>query len=134
MACQNHCSEFQITKFFQVVAVDKDIECTEVTTNVYDGYKFDLEGTASRFIKFQVRISIREILTSNYHMIQMYFNCWTLCQKANFSDKRKNLCLRMRLTGKNATRKLITKNINVQQSPGRAAGVVFPKSRPVLYQ
>ena len=55
VACQNHCSEFQITKFFQVIAVDKEMESTNVTTSVYDGYKFNLEGNTARFIKFQVR-------------------------------------------------------------------------------
>ena len=39
----------------------------------------------------------------------------------------------MRLTGKDIPRKLITKIINVQQCPGRAAGVVFPKVRPVVF-
>ena len=64
----------------------------------------------------------------------MYFNCWTLCQKSNFTNKKKNLCLRIRLTGKDVPRKLITKTINVQQAPGRAAGVVFSRARPVVFQ
>ena len=58
VACQNHCSEFHISKFFQVIAVEEGMDCTEVVTSVYDGYKFDLSGTTSQFVKFQVRIEV----------------------------------------------------------------------------
>ena len=57
VACQNHCSEFKVTKFFKVLALDEEITTEEVTTSVYDGYKFSLEKCSSRYIKFQVRNS-----------------------------------------------------------------------------
>ena len=53
----------------------------------------------------------------------MFFNCWTLCQKSGFSDKKQNMCLRTKLTGPGLDDLVITKTINVQQNPGRGAKV-----------
>ena len=64
----------------------------------------------------------------------MYFNCWTLCQKSSFSDKKQNMCLRMKLTGEGVEDFIVTKTINVQQNPGRGAKVVCPKPRAYPYQ
>ena len=61
--------------------------------------------------------------TLNCNYFKMYFNCWTLCQKSGFSDKKQNMCLRTKLTGPNVEDFVITKTINVQQNPGRGAKV-----------
>ena len=58
-----------------------------------------------------------------FFYFQMFFNCWTLCQKSGFSDKKQNMCLRTKLTGPGLEDLIITKTINVQQNPGRGAKV-----------
>ena len=73
-------------------------------------------------------------MTDVLHVFQMYFNCWTLCQKSSFSDKKQNMCLRMKLTGEGVEDFIVTKTINVQQNPGRGAKVVCPKPRAYPYQ
>ena len=42
-----------------MLALDEDIPAEEVTTSVYDGYKFSLEKVSTRYIKFQVVYSHR---------------------------------------------------------------------------
>ena len=42
-----------------MLAVDQDIEVDEVTTTVYDGYKFHLGKSSTQFVKFQVRIIVK---------------------------------------------------------------------------
>ena len=64
----------------------------------------------------------------------MYFNCWTLCQKSNFSDKKQNLCLRVKLTGLGLEDVNIMKFINVQQNPGRGAKAVSIKGRSTVFK
>ena len=67
-------------------------------------------------------------------LLQIYFNCWTLCQKANFSDKKKNLCLHAEIVDEGAEPYTIRKAINVQQNPGRGAKVVVSRPRLPLYR
>ena len=64
----------------------------------------------------------------------MYFNCWSLCQRVHFSDKKQNMCMRIRLTGTDVECVTIIKNINVQQNPGRGAKVVTPRAPVVPYR
>ena len=64
----------------------------------------------------------------------MFFNCWTLCHKSRFSDKKQNLCLHARISGTGVPDITVMKTINVQQNPGRGAKVVCPKLRGVSYQ
>ena len=64
----------------------------------------------------------------------MFFNCWTLCHKSQFSDKKQNLCFHARITGAGVPDVHIMKTINVQQNPGRGAKVVCPKMRGASFQ
>lgn len=115
--CENHRNEFSCKTFFNVFATNQKIPVEQVSTEQNDAFRFDLTNLDCDFINFQ-----------------MYFNCWTLCQKSGFSDKKQNMCLRTKLTGPNVDDFVITKTINVQQNPGRGAKVVHPKTRVYPYQ
>ena len=108
------------------------------TIDGQDAFKFCIQDCDDDFISFQVSMTNchRKLLLwiILYYYIQMYFNCWTLCQKGNFCDKKQNLCLRAKLTGAGVEDVLITKAINVQQNPGRGAKVVQIKNRTTNYK
>jgi len=115
--CENHRNEFSCKTFFNVFATNQKLQAEKVSNEENDAFRFDISTINEGFINFQ-----------------MFFNCWTLCQKSGFSDKKQNMCLRTKLTGPNVDDIVITKTINVQQNPGRGAKVVCPKTRVYPYQ
>ena len=120
--CENHRNEFSCKTFFNVFATNQKIPVEQVSTEQNDAFRFDLTNLDCDFINFQVSVCRPKAIYPNDYL-KMYFNCWTLCQKSGFSDKKQNMCLRTKLTGPNVDDFVITKTINVQQNPGRGAKV-----------
>ena len=110
--CRNHTAELGCRTFFQIFSPLKDLEPEEISTEVKDIFRFDISKCDRQFIPFKC-----------------VFNCWTTCQKPQFSDKKSNMIFRTTIEGDEKPPIIIDTTLNVQQNPGRGSKTVTPGIR-----
>ena len=105
--CEKHLKSSGQYTFFTVHNEDNSIRGTISYNHDKDVHKIDISGNTNQFIGFKVR-----------------FWCWSLCKKADFSNKHNQIKFMVNLSGIGVEDMVTHTFVNIQSNPGRGAGVV----------
>ena len=105
--CQNHVDEFQCRTFLEVSTPLDDVPAEEISLKTMDVFRFNIKNCNRLLIPFRC-----------------IFNCWTMCQKPRFADKRTNMIFKTVISGPNVDDIVLDTTLNVQQNPGRGSKIV----------